>query len=319
MNTRKKFRKGELSKDSYLLANFSKINHKSWELYCITRILHLLDDDDIEYACQQHVKRKSSDEFFLTDLCFPSLGIYVEINEDQHFSESNIKDDKLREKEIYDATNWVEIDIDVYDPNRKEYLGLKEVKKRIDEVVQIIKARKSELEANGYEINWDYKSKYDPQTYIEKGSIRVKDNISMLYTRDALALFGYKKGNFMSGAWHIKGTNEHVWFPKLYTNITKDGVEWVNKLENDSKIIKMQKKLNGEFVECPDILERAIVFAHYKNLLGFVVYRFMGVYQPEESSINKLQFKNGKAHVRSNINTYNLVESEIDLSKYHKK
>ncbi len=319
MNTRKKFRKGEISKDSYLLANFSKIKHKSWELYCITRILHLLDDDDIEYVCQQLVKKKSGDEFFFTDLCFPSLGIYVEINEDQHFSKSAKEDDRLREREIFDATNWVEIDIDVYNPITEEYLPLSQVKDRIDEVVNIIKARKSELVSDGSDITWDYKSKYDPQTYINKGLIRIEDNVSMLYTRDALELFGYKKGNFQSGSWHIKGTTEHVWFPKLYTNMTKDGVEWVNTLENDSKTIKMQKKVNGEFVECDDILERAIVFAHYKNLLGFVVYRFMGVFEPEESSINRLKFINGKAPVTNKINTYKLVQTEIDLSKYHMK
>ena len=41
-----------LTKDEYLLKNFSKIKHKKWELFVITRILHLLDDTNIEYVCQ---------------------------------------------------------------------------------------------------------------------------------------------------------------------------------------------------------------------------------------------------------------------------
>ena len=48
-----------ISKDDYLLRNISKIKHKKWELYIITRILHSLNDSEIEYTCQQFVKTKS--------------------------------------------------------------------------------------------------------------------------------------------------------------------------------------------------------------------------------------------------------------------
>ena len=39
-----------MTKDEYLLRNFSKITHKKWELFVITRILHRLNDPDIEYV-----------------------------------------------------------------------------------------------------------------------------------------------------------------------------------------------------------------------------------------------------------------------------
>ena len=45
-----------ISKDDYILRSFSKIKHKSWELYVITRIVHLLDDPDLEFICQQLIK-----------------------------------------------------------------------------------------------------------------------------------------------------------------------------------------------------------------------------------------------------------------------
>ena len=45
-----------ISKDDYILRNFSKIKHKKWELYVITRIIHLLNDPEIEFVCQQLVK-----------------------------------------------------------------------------------------------------------------------------------------------------------------------------------------------------------------------------------------------------------------------
>lgn len=305
------------SKDSYLLANFSKIKHKKWELYAITRILHLLDDEDLEYVCQQLVKTSKSDEYFLTDLCFPSLGLYIEINEGQHFTEKAIAKDKHRQREIFDATKWQQLNIDVYDLERKKHRSLDAVKKDIDSIIEKIKECKHDLESGGNKITWDYGAKYDPQTYLKKGSISVEENIGFLYTRDALQLFGYKKGNYQQGIWHIKGTNETVWFPKLYDNRSSDGVEWINTLENNFQTIKMRKKVNGNFTECPNLLERAIVFAHYKNLLGHVVYKFMGVFEPSLECAKGKTFRKGKTDAKSMLNIYHRRDSKLDLSRYN--
>ena len=57
-----------ISNDDYLLRNISKIKHKKWELYIITRILHLLNDQEIEYTCQQFVKTKSGKRYEIIDL-----------------------------------------------------------------------------------------------------------------------------------------------------------------------------------------------------------------------------------------------------------
>jgi len=46
----------KITKDEYILRNFSKIQHKKWELYVITRIIHLLNDPELEFVCQQLVK-----------------------------------------------------------------------------------------------------------------------------------------------------------------------------------------------------------------------------------------------------------------------
>jgi hypothetical protein len=37
------------SKNEYILRNLSKIKHKKWELFVITRIIYLLNDPEIEY------------------------------------------------------------------------------------------------------------------------------------------------------------------------------------------------------------------------------------------------------------------------------
>ena len=67
----------KISKDRYILRNFSKIKHKKWELYIITRIIHLLNDPEIEFVCQQLIKTKNNNRY-LTDLCFPALKLYYE-------------------------------------------------------------------------------------------------------------------------------------------------------------------------------------------------------------------------------------------------
>ena len=107
-----------ISKDEYLLRNFSKITHKKWELFVITRILHLLNDPDIEYVCQQYVNPSNSDKYYLTDLCFPSLKLYYEIDEGQHATEEHKKDDKIRQREILDATDWELSLIHISEPTR---------------------------------------------------------------------------------------------------------------------------------------------------------------------------------------------------------
>lgn len=313
-------------KDAYVLASLRRIGrNKKWEVYVVTRIIHLLDDDNLEFACQQCVKDKGNDRFYLTDLCFPSLGLYIEVNEKEGHSDKNQKiKDRERQEAIQNSTSWKQLDIDTYEYNddkKKVDKTLEDINKTIENVVEEIKKRKSELESSGKKIIWDYNAKYDPKRYINKGSINPENNISFRYTKQALRLFGYPeaKGHFQGGSWHIKGTNERVWFPKLYNNIDKDGVEWINTIDKNLQTIKMQKKINGKLTETPELLERAIVFAHQKNLLGQVVYRFMGVFEPSpECSANKT-FTGGKTtETNSTLNVYHRVkEKELDLSQYH--
>jgi len=88
-----------LNKDAYLLGNFSKIKHKKWELFVITRILHTLNDSNIEYVCQQYINVKGN-RHYLADICFPSLKVYYEIDEG-HMQQRNIKKAIKKELKIY--------------------------------------------------------------------------------------------------------------------------------------------------------------------------------------------------------------------------
>ena len=95
-----------ISKETYVTRNFQKISNKRWELYVITRVIHLLNDPDIEYVCQQYINPPMNKDYYLADLAFPTLALFLEVDEGQHDAEHHILSDIKREKEILEATDW---------------------------------------------------------------------------------------------------------------------------------------------------------------------------------------------------------------------
>src|SRR6056300_443931 len=95
-----------ISKETYVTRNFQKISGKRWELYVITRVIHLLDDPNIEYVCQQYINPPKNKDYYLADLAFPSLKLYLEIDEGQHGNKSHQVADIKRDAEILEATDW---------------------------------------------------------------------------------------------------------------------------------------------------------------------------------------------------------------------
>ena len=147
-----------ISKDDYILRAFSKIQHKKWELYVITRVIHLLGDPELEFVCQQLIKTPEQRRY-LADLCFPELELYCEVDELQHSSEEHAIADKNRMKEIIDASNFTEKRIQIYDDNLK-IKALMEINEEIDSLIQYIKDRKQEYIENNNFTHWDYYNKY---------------------------------------------------------------------------------------------------------------------------------------------------------------
>ena len=139
--------------------------------------------------------------------------------------------------------------------------------------------------------------RYNPQIHIKKGHINVKDNVTFLYIRDALELFGYQSANHLqSGWWNIKGTDKAVWFPKLYPN-----KEWRNAITPDGLTITQERIIDKKKYTTDDT--KRIVFAHYKNILGQTVYKFYGMYE--------LDFKKSTGYKQ----IFNRVAGKLDLNK----
>ena len=295
-----------ITKDEYLLKNFSKIKHKKWELFVITRVLHLLDDSNIEYVCQQYIRVKGNNHY-LTDLCFPSLKLYYEIDEGQHGTEKHLDDDKIRQREILEATDWVEKRIRVFNSNNRS-LGrnLNEVVQEVDKFIDYVKDRKNKFEKNlGKKIIWDYENKFNPSRYLDSGLIDVKENIVFLNHRDCLKLFKYKSDNHFQQAWWEVGTrhlNQAVWFPKLYPN-----KQWINTLSDDGKTITEQRIVAGKIAKKEPLkgpTRDRIVFAHYKNVFGQTVYKFYGIYKTDLSASNETKHVHKRIKTKINLSDY---------------
>ena len=279
-----------ISKEDYILRSFSKIKHKKWELYVITRIIHLLNDPEIEYVCQQLVKTPENKRY-LTDLFFPTLELYYEIDEGQHSLDQHIISDVHRQREIVDATGFIEKRIRVFDENKNDR-SLNEINNEIDEEIDFIKKRKKQFILKNNFIPWNYETKFSPEPHLKRGYIDVKDNVVFLNHRDTLRCFGYKKGHYQRATWTIKGTKKHVWFPKLYKN--KD---WNNSLSDDFKTIEMKRTDNSILPKVGHT--ESIVFAHYKNLFGQIVYKFLGEFHTllEETDDYKLVLNRKKTRI----------------------
>ena len=300
--------KKDTDKDEYIIKSLASIGkRKTWELYVITRIIHLLKNHDLEFACQQYVKQKDLDGYFFTDLCFPSLDLYIEVNEMQH--DDSVEADKKRQRAIHAATSWEQLDIDVYEYHGDDKVpkSLEDINEIIDGIVSKIEKKKESLIAKGETVTWDYGKKYDPETYRKNnnGIIHVKHNVVLEHMRDAMALFGRKETHHpFVGSFETERTNEWVWCPKLYDHKGRNGIIWKNSFTENEQKITMREEKNGELVEVPEALNRAIVFAHQKNLLGQVEYRFFGVFEPSLAESDPYK------------NVYSRVEEEIDLTKY---
>ena len=77
------------------------------------------------------------------------------------------------------------------------------------------------------------------------------------------------KGHYQRAVWRIPNDERKIWFPKLYRNN-----DWENILSDNFDKITM-RALKGWDIT-PSGIEKYIVFAHYKNILGQVVYKFLG-------------------------------------------
>lgn len=277
-----------MDKTEYILRSLSKIRHKKWELYIVSRIWHGINDPEIEFVCQQLVRVEGKTR--LLDLFFPQFGIYLEINEPYHGTKENPERDKRRTQEIVAVTKLIPHEIIVYEQKNDSLpvcRDLKEIDDKADDFVDEIRRRKAEQVANGRFKAWDYEARFSPEPHIKLGKIDVDNGAVFRTHKHALQCFGYEGGNLMKGSWPYKKIDgtcvSCVWFPKLYEN--KD---WVNSISEDGATIhEKRRERPDEYVEesakKKDRDAERIVFAHETDSLGYTLYSFKGVFQRARS------------------------------------
>jgi very-short-patch-repair endonuclease len=277
----------------YITRIFEKTSKKRIENYVVTRIWHLLNNDDVHMIPQQYVYRQS-EQYALTDLYFPQVNLHVEVNEPAHYkSQENINADLQRKKEIEQQTGHVLRVIDCREP-------LIKIHEQIDGIINEINSVISEQKKNGLFQPWRPDIERTPEYWRNKKNISIEDDLCLNNIEDICKLFSIdpnktKRGFLrLGGIMYSQEDNLKLWWPS-----EKSRQGWINKLDLDSKLITEThtdlNKRSEHFAKYKKTKEKRIVFFHHKDLLGLVSYKFMGVYcydtersKPEIGTVWKL-------------------------------
>lgn len=273
-----------MSKADYILRSLSKVSSKRWEHYVINRLYHRLNDPEIEFVCQQCIRKDN--KFYLADLYFPQFNLYLEIDEAHHESDDALISDARRRFDIAEASGLSEMRIPTTGAS------IESVDASIEDFIELLRQQK--LAAKEFQA-WDYEDRYKPEPHIDRGYISIGPHSAFRYQKDALRCFGYTKGHFQKGAWNLPPETVEeielsgtcmVWFPRLY-----EQKRWTNSLSDDGCIItEINKNPEEGYSERWD---KRIVMARSRNALNQTLYRFVGVFEviPEYSSGNERRFR----------------------------
>lgn len=285
----------EISKQEYILRCLSKIAHKKWELFVISRIIHGLDDDEIEFVTQQLIRRPNG-ERALTDIYFPQFNLHVEIDEPAH--ENHLESDELRERDIIQTTRHkvrrIKIAVENTEPAKEKDISL--VRRDVDELIEYIAKKKSDAIHKNKFTPWNWEERYSATPVIKRGYVSIKDNVVFRTQVEAMRCFGFAGKGWQRGAWKIPdGSGDVIWFPRLYPH----GM-WNNELAEGGKKIFERAVNNDGVLSIKQQIEEGklrpeakwIVFARAKDNLGFDLYRYVGSFKMNftESTDDNLVF-----------------------------
>lgn len=264
-------------KVEYISRLFQKTSFKALESYCLTRLWHKLDNDQIKLVPQQYVNRHT-DKYALTDIYFPQFKIHVEVNEPAHYdSQERILADQVRKFEIEEKTGHRLFVIDC----RKE---LHQIHQEIDSIVDIL--NKEVLQQKREEVfkPWQPEIEHNPTYWKNKKFIQEADDISFKSIEDICNLFDAdfaktKRGFQRRGAIkHPTEMNYIIWWPA-----EKNRSGWINTFSDNENIINESHSdhvtLHSHYNNLIKTTELRIVFFHHKDVLGNVGYKFKGVYE----------------------------------------
>lgn len=177
-----------MTKKDYILRRFAKISHKRWESFVISRIIHGIDDREIEFVTQQCV-RFADGTRALTDLFFPQFNIHLEIDEPHHYKQS--KADLKREQDIILATGH-QIERLIISDGKGGEKEIDLICSEVDSFISLIKRLKTAKIAKGDFLPWDLDERYSSEIFIKRGYIDREDNVTFRVQVEALRCLALK-------------------------------------------------------------------------------------------------------------------------------
>jgi hypothetical protein len=271
----------DMDKLAYLRKVFAHTAGKTFENYVTHQIWAKVEEFRLYPVTQQYVKRKHS--YALMDLYFPQINFAVEIDEAPDLDPIKvIEADKLRMEEIFSAVDGI-----VIERIREE--DYDSVKKQINGVVKKIEEKVQKSGPFSWKENWqeeDHKEKF--RKIKDRKKLRTSDLIGFKRIEVTNDIFGrnFTEGYLQWGrSFFFLPPNEAIWFSHLPRN-----KNWENTVPNDWAFIRekyigsdeKKPKLKPEKEHNKDV--KRYTFARYKNALGEVSYRFIGVFVFKEKA-----------------------------------
>jgi len=255
----------------------SKIRHKKYEFFVVSRILHRLDDPEIEFVTQQLVRTEKGR--FLLDLFFPQFSLAIEVDEPYHSSTHQVESDEKRDKAIVDSAQIEMVRITIKDKSMGAVLS------QIEEVIERIRGLKLAKSHAGDFEPFVFGQHSDVGYWLEQGTIRI-DSGAMFRTHvDVARIFGKHYRGHQSALINLP-SGDTVWFPKLYEN-----GDWNNQLSADGETIVMERLDGGRYEAKGDLSGNIYVFAHHTDELGKTFYSFKGIFERSSTTDSKTVFK----------------------------
>ncbi|MCW2165671.1 hypothetical protein B0I12_002836 [Microbacterium hydrothermale] len=272
------------------------IRGKKYEVYAVSRIMHLLDDPEIELVTQKPVL-KTDGSMALLDLYLPQFGVGVEVDEGHHFAKGSPEADKLREQAVIDAADVriKRLKVPTTDP-------LSTLKEKTDILIANIREWKVDAVGAGTFTPFNYGDRYRPDYWRSRGKITIDDDIQMPRMPQVLALFGKNVRGWQPATFGL-GENYQVWMPGLDQEHVTPRNDWKNVLSDDGETLT-QTQLQGNPLPYNDQV-RNVVFAKFKDPVFLdTYYRFLGVYAVDSIDDTGM------------VVTFRREATDIDLSPY---
>lgn len=274
-----------MDKKEYITNQLKRTFNKKYENYCITRIYHLLNRNDVQIITQQMFHKKDDDKIALADLYFPQINVSVEIDEMHHFLQKD--DDKKRTEEIKQQKKIIDEKLAalgevIYYP-LDEYridasCSLENINNQIDNIVEKIKNKINTM-GNKFK-TWD-NVETEPSVFIKRGYINSLDNAGFKTIQKVSELFnkGYKGTQRCWFRAKTGDNSERVWCPKLkIANGDFKNNPYLNEVSSDGKFIYETSEKDKDFYK-HERQEIRFVFPKYKDETGCRRYKFKGVYR----------------------------------------